>query len=89
MKTTSATSNLTTLMVGAGLVMALVLASIPALAGAATYAYVDAFGDVKMETANDWQTAISVAPNRHVNSGVLLLNSASDFSIVGDSVPGY
>ena len=38
MKTTSATSNLTTLMVGAGLVMALVLASIPALAGAATYA---------------------------------------------------
>ena len=42
-----------------------------------------------METANDWQTAISVAPNRHVNSGVLLLNSASDFSIVGDSVPGY
>jgi len=89
MKNTSVTSNLTALIVGAGLVMALVLVSIPAFASAATYAYVDAFGDVKMVTANDWQTAISVAPNRHMNSGVLLLNSASDFTIVGDSVPGY
>ncbi|MCR4285274.1 MAG: hypothetical protein NUW00_00085 [Candidatus Kaiserbacteria bacterium] len=89
MKSTSVTSNLTALIVGAGLVMALVLVSVPAFAGAATYAYVDAQGDVKMVTANDWQTAISVAPNRHMNSGVLLLNSASDFTIVGDSVPGY
>lgn len=89
MKNTSITSNLTALIVGAGLVVALVLVSIPAFASAATYAYVDAFGDVKMVTANDWQTAISVAPNRHMNSGVLLLNSASDFTIVGDSVPGY
>lgn len=89
MKNTSKLSNLTTLMVGAGLAMAFVLFSIPAFAGAATYAYVDAFGDVKMVTANDWQTAISVAPNRHINSGVLLLSSAADFTIVGDSVPGY
>lgn len=89
MKNTSVSSNLTALMVGAGLVLALVLVSVPAFAGAATYAYVDAFGDVKMVTANDWQTAISVAPNRHLHSGVLLLNSASDFAVVGDSVPGY
>lgn len=89
MKSKSVSSNLTALMVGAGLVMALVFASFPAFAGAATYAYVDAQGDVKMVTANDWQTAISIAPNRHIHSGVLLLNSASDFAVVGDSVPGY
>ncbi len=89
MKNTSITSNLKALMVGIGLVVALIIASIPAFAGAASYAYVDSFGDVKMVVANDWQTAIAIAPNRHINSGVLLLNSASDFTIVGDSVNGY
>ncbi len=88
MKNTT-TSNLTALMVGASLVVALILVSIPAFASAASYAYVDSFGDVKMVIANDWQTAISIAPNRHINSGVLLLNSASDFTIIGDSVNGY
>jgi len=89
MKNTSTTSKFTALMVGASLVVALILVSIPAFAQAASYAYVDSFGDVKMVVANDWRTAIDIAPNRHVNSGVLLLSNASDFSIIGDSVNGY
>ncbi len=63
--------------------------SLPTFANAATYAYVDANGEVKSVTANDWQTAINIAPNIHIHSGVLLLNSASDFTIVGDDVRGY
>jgi hypothetical protein len=59
------------------------------LAGAATYAYVDASGDVKSVTANDWMTAIATAPNIHPNSGVMLLTTAADYTVVGDSVVGY
>ena len=58
-------------------------------ANAATYAYVDAAGDVKSVTANDWMTAIATAPNIHMHSGVMLLTAAGDYSIVGDSVVGY
>jgi len=65
--------------------MALVTA--PIFAQAANYAYVDALGEVKMVTANDWMTAIAVAPNIHINSGVFLLTSASDLAAVGDKVP--
>ncbi len=63
--------------------------SIPTFANAAIYAYVDAAGDVRSVTASDWQTAINTAPNIHAHSGVLLLISASDFTIVGDNVSGY
>lgn len=70
-------------------VIALALALVsPAIAGAASYAYVDAQGEVKMVVANDWRTAIATAPNIHINSGVLLLDDASDFTIIGDDVPG-
>lgn len=65
------------------------LMSLPAFADAATYAYVDSAGEVKSVTAGDWRTAIEIAPNRHLNSGVLLLSSASDFGIVGDNVPAF
>lgn len=58
-------------------------------ASAASYAYVDAQGDVKSVTANDWMTAIAVAPNIHIHSGVILLTTAADFTVVGDSVAGY
>ncbi len=58
-------------------------------ASAASYAYVDAQGDVKSVIANDWMTAIKVAPNIHIHSGVMLLTTAADFTVVGDSVAGY
>lgn len=59
------------------------------IASAATFAYVDAAGDVKSVVANDWRTAIATAPNIHMHSGVMLLTTAADYTIVGDSVAGY
>jgi hypothetical protein len=76
----------------------LAIASVIAIAGltamisnasAATYAYVDAQGDVKSVVAADWKTAIAVAPNIHMHSGVMLLTTAADYTVVGDSVVGY
>lgn len=60
----------------------------PAFASAAQYAYVDATGEVRSVTANDWMTAIATAPNIHINSGVFLLLSAADFAVVGDDIRG-
>jgi hypothetical protein len=74
----------TLLLVGMGLAM-----SLPTFASAATYAYVDANGEVRSVVAPDWRTAINTAPNIHVHSGVLLLNTAADFGIVGDNVPAF
>jgi len=74
------------LTVGLALMSLVALAS-PLFADAASYAYVDAQGEVKMVVANDWMTAIAAAPNIHINSGVFLLSSASDFGAVGDDIP--
>ena len=60
----------------------------PAMASAAVYAYVDATGEVKSVTAVDWMTAINTAPNIHIHSGVMLLTTAADYSMVGDQVVG-
>lgn len=67
--------------------LALVFTSFAASAEAASYAYVDNNGDVRSVTANDWMTAIDTAPNIHINSGVMILRAASDFEVVGDTVP--
>jgi hypothetical protein len=72
-----------------GLVMALALMSLPLFANAATYAYVDTTGEVKPVLADTWQEAIAKAPGIHIHSGVMLLNSPSDFDIVGNDVSGY
>lgn len=58
----------------------------PASASAAVYAYVDTAGEVKSVTANDWMTAIAIAPGIHIHSGVMLLTTAIDYLMVGDSV---
>lgn len=62
--------------------------ALPSLASASTYAYVNKSGEVSAVTANDWQTALATAANIDIHSGVMLLTSQSDNSIVGDSVNG-
>ncbi len=74
---------------GVGLAATLALMSIPMFANAGTYAYVDATGEVKPVIADTWQQAIAKAPNIHMHSGVMLLDSPSDFDIVGNDVDGY
>lgn len=69
------------------LAFALMCIGYAATAEAASYAYVDNNGDVRSVTADDWMTAINIAPNIHINSGVLLLRASSDFNIVGNNVP--
>ena len=71
------------------IIATLLFISLPVYASAATYAYVDATGQVKSVTAADWRTAISIAPNIHTHSGVLLLSTAADYTIVGDNVSAF
>lgn len=80
----------TFLFIGASLAtIAIVSMSLPSYADAAVYAYVDATGEVKSVTANDWMTAIAIAPNIHIHSGVLLLKTAYDYTIIGDNVAAF
>lgn len=72
--------------VSVAVITAIALLSLPAFASAASYAYVDATGEVRSVTANDWMTAIAVAPNIHIHSGVFLLKSAADFAEIGENV---
>ncbi len=65
------------------------LFGIATYAQAASYAYVTTTGEVKSVTADDWMTAIRIAPGIHMNSGVLLLKDAGDFTIVGDDVSAF
>ena len=78
-------STVLSLVVGTALILSLFV-SFSASASAATYAYVDKTGEVKSVVADTWMSAINIAPNIHINSGVLLLKSASDFTIIGDDV---
>lgn len=70
---------------GVGMLAAMFLA-FAISASAATYAYVDAQGEVKAVVADTWMAAIATAPGIHIHSGVMLLKSAADFTIIGDDV---
>ena len=70
-------------------VLALAMFAFASFANAATYAYVDNTGEVKPVVADTWQQAIATAIGIHINSGVKLLSSPSDFDIVGNDVAGY
>ncbi len=74
--------------VGVALVFGFLLSVVaaPAPASAAVYGYVDTAGEVKSVTAADWMTAIAIAPGIHIHSGVMLLTTAADYLIVGDTV---
>lgn len=77
--------NPTSKIVGVGLAALVALA--PALAGAATYAYVNAGGDVQAVIAGNWQTAIANAPNIAARSGVILIDG-TDSTLIDDNVNG-
>ena len=82
--------TITRLFAGSALIaFTLVLSGFATSASAATYAYVNTFGEVRSVVANDWMTAILMAPGIHIHSGVLLLKSASDFEIIGDDVRAF
>lgn len=54
-------------------------------AEAATYAYVSNTGNVRSVIADTWMNALNTAPSIHIHSGVLLLKTAADYGIVGDT----
>ena len=60
---------------------------IPGLAFAQDYAYVDATGAVRTVDAVSADAALMTAPNIGLHSGVMLM-SADDSDVVGDSVAG-
>lgn len=62
--------------------------AMPGISFAASYAYVNTAGEVMSMEASNANTAIMTAPGIHMHSGVMLLDSSSDSSIVGDSVSG-
>lgn len=67
---------------------AVVVMALPAMASAASYAYIDQGGYVRSITADSAAQAMMMGPNIDENSGVLLMNDASDFALVGRHVPG-
>jgi hypothetical protein len=64
----------------------LTLAAIPMYANAASYAYIDASGNIKSVTADNWMAAIATAPNISRTSGVLLLTGPAGFHIAGGKI---
>lgn len=59
--------------------------AVPAFSYAAPYAYVNASGEVNMVEAASAQEALTTAPNIHMRSGVMLLQSEND-DILNDSI---
>lgn len=68
--------------------LALAAIAFPSASYAATFAYVNMDGEVRTVEADTPTTALQTAPNLHVHSGVMLLDSADDTDVVGDDVPG-
>lgn len=77
------------ILVALSLLMVATFVTLPAFASAATYAYVDTTGEVKPVVADTWQQAIAKAVGIHIHSGVMILDSSSDFDIVGNDVASY
>ena len=72
------------LIAGAIAASGMVAMSVPALAHAATFAYVNSSSEVRTVVADTWMIALNTAPNIDVHSGVLLLTSQNS-GIVGTS----
>lgn len=87
MNTLLSTISLSTRVAVLGLAMLTVLA-VPLFASAATFAYVDQAGAVRMVVADAPLVAIATAPNIHVHSGVIQLMTQTDYNIVGGQVNG-
>lgn len=67
---------------------AVVVMALPAMASAASYAYVDQTGYIRTVTADSAFQAMMTGPNIDENSGVRELNSPDDYLIVGMYVRG-
>jgi hypothetical protein len=59
--------------------------ALPSMSYAATYAYVNASGEVAAINADTAAQALATAPNMDIHSGVLLLTNPND-GIIGDTV---
>ncbi len=82
-------------MSGAGILLVVIVGaclsvgvSVPSIASAEMYAYVDTSSEVKTVNAVDWRTAIATAQNIHRDSGVVLLTPTSNYDIIGETIPG-
>lgn len=62
------------------------LFSVPTFIHAASYAYIDALGNIRSVTANSWMSAIASAPNISSTSGVLLFTGPTGFHVVGNRI---
>ena len=80
--------NLASKLAVAALIAGATVAAVPGLSFAATYAYVNASGEVRTTEASTPDQAIMTAPGIDNHSGVLLVNDATDTQVVGDSVSG-
>lgn len=81
-------SFVSTRLVIMGVVGALLILAVPMFASAATFAYVDRVGAVRMVTADAPLVAIATAPDIHPRSGVIQLMTQTDYELVGDQVSG-
>ncbi|MEK7080036.1 MAG: hypothetical protein AAB901_01990 [Patescibacteria group bacterium] len=75
-----------TLLLGALALTAIV--SLPGVTLAATYAYVNTAGEVMTTEAPTASNGLMPAPNIGVHSGVMIVDTADDSAVVGDSVSG-